>query len=236
MAYINSLARIQIEVMMHRLFTAAALILLLISCQSTDPGNSYLEMAEGLYGEEAEALYSQALGETDNAAIYYNLAYSHLQQGEFREAAAVADEALAIYPDMIRFMYLKAYALRESGRYLSYERMLHSILAFDPGNDDIRQLLLDHYLDTGRRSDAAAVGRDMIARDSDNSSALTALGFISDFFAAIAPSRSNGFKPEGRLWSEPPFIYQNLGILRGERLLRDVKREITPPPLSSSTP
>ena len=117
--------------MMHRLFTAAALILLLISCQSTDPGNSYLEMAEGLYGEEAEALYSQALGETDNAAIYYNLAYSHLQQGEFREAAAVADEALAIYPDMIRFMYLKAYAYREAGMMRSYEEQLQMVGGFD---------------------------------------------------------------------------------------------------------
>ena len=223
---------------MKRLILPIICLLILSSCMTAadERAERYIAKGERLTGAQAADVYDDAAAEIGTPSLYYNLAYSYLEDGDYESAVETADEAIALFPDMLRFMYLKAYALRESGRYLSYERMLHSILAFDPGNDDIRQLLLDHYLDTGRRSDAAAVGRDMIARDSDNSSALTALGFISDFFAAIAPSRSNGFKPEGRLWSEPPFIYQNLGILRGERLLRDVKREITPPPLSSSTP
>ena len=216
MAYINSLARIQIEVMMHRLFTAAALILLLISCQSTDPGNSYLEMAEGLYGEEAEALYSQALGETDNAAIYYNLAYSHLQQGEFREAAAVADEALAIYPDMIRFMYLKAYAYREAGMMRSYEEQLKAILGKDPANTMIRTLLADRYKVTLRTELAEQEARTILLYDHTNKDAISILAQNSSFYKAISSRETQQELPE---WRHEPKLYDATRILNGEGLI-----------------
>ena len=127
---------------MLRLLIPIAIIMMLSSCQTSEEAvDIYLEEAGSLYGEAAEALYSEALGSTDAEEIYYNLAYSHLQQGEWKEAADVAAEALAIYPDMVRFMYLRAYAFREAGMMRSYEEELREILARDPADVDIRVLL-----------------------------------------------------------------------------------------------
>lgn len=202
---------------MLRILLAVLFIIIFPACQSTEISGTVLEEADGLHGQEAEDIYSKALAETDAEEIYYNLAYSHLQQQEWTEAAAVADEALAIYPDMIRFMYLKAYAFREAGMMRSYEETLRGILDKDPGNTAIRAMLARRYQATGRDSWAEDEARTILRYDHENAEAIAVLARYSDFFRAIdASSSAEEPRPE---WNQPPQLYDPLRILAGEGLI-----------------
>ena len=203
---------------MLRLLIPIAIIMMLSSCQTSEEAvDIYLDEAGSLYGEAAEALYSEALGSTDAEEIYYNLAYSHLQQGEWKEAADVAGEALAIYPDMVRFMYLRAYAFREAGMMRSYEEELREILARDPADVDIRVLLARRYQASGRDSWAEEEARTILAYDHANADAISILARYSDFFRAIDKAADEASLEAG--WSQEPELYDPLEILAGGRLI-----------------
>ena len=210
---------------MRKLFLPSIIaMLLLVSCTTEkEMAARYIEKAYGLSGSEAASIYEEAVAETSDSTVYYNLAYSYLEAGEYDMAIRTADEALNLFPGMLRFMYLRAYALRESGRYYSYEKALGEILAYDPGNDDIRGMLLEHYIKTGRKKDAAALAKEAVLWTPENGDVLMALGYESAFFRAIAPSAGSPdiAEKKGRAWSEAPFIYSPLRILRGERLLSE---------------
>ena len=201
----------------------AAAIIALASCQSTDeydPAEPYISEGYALTGLEAADAYRRGLDEIgDSEELYYNLAYSYLEAGEWDKAAKVADEALMAYPEHLRFMYLKAYAYRSAMKLYSYECALKDILEFDPGNMAIRTMLMEHYVSIGRKEDAAAIAGTIIERDPQNQGALRALAAKSRFFSAIKPDEEEKPKEKERLWTEPPFLYMPLGILNGERRL-----------------
>ena len=196
------------------IFTAA--ILAGCSSMSIDP---YLKEGYQLTGLEAAAVYERGLEHSDSEKLYYNLAYSYLEAGEWDKAAEAADKALMAYPEHLRFMYLKAYAYRSAMKLYSYECALKDILEFDPGNMAIRTMLMEHYVSIGRKEDAAAIAGTIIERDPRNQGALRALAARSAFFSAIAPDEEEKPLEKERLWTEPPFLYMPLGILNGERLL-----------------
>ena len=127
----------------------AAAVLFIASCSSIsyeDLSEPYLAAAHGLHGDEAAGFYEEAVAETETPQLYYNLAYFQLESGDAEAAITTADRALEIFPEYLRFRYLKAYALRSEKRYHAYEMELEGILAEDPGNMTIRTMLLDHYV------------------------------------------------------------------------------------------
>ncbi len=205
------------------------MITILSSCVSSEEiAEEYIGAASGLTGLEAAEIYRDGLERTESFSLYYNLAYSYLEAGYYDEAINTADEALRIFPGSLRFMYLKAYALKAEGKIYSYEKALQEILSFDPGNSAIRSMLLKHYNDTGRTNDAVATAWDIISYDPKNQDALRTLGTVSEFFAAIAPggvSRSEAEEKEGS-WTVPPEIYNVTGIMNGDRILPE-RSEVT---------
>ena len=196
------------------------IVLILSSCVTNEEiATEYISTATGLIGLEAAEVYAEGIERTDSFQLYYNLAYSYLEAGEYEKAISTAEEALTIFPDALRFMYLKAYALREEGKIYSYELELKSILEKDPGNDQIRSMLLSHYLNIGRANDAEELAREIIVYDPTNQDALRALANSSEFYASIAPSSSprNPSTTE-KGWTVPPSLYMPLGVFNGDRM------------------
>ena len=132
---------------MKRQFLLKILILLILlsSCSTLSDEErvqSYINKAYGLEGEEAAELYLEGLQDIESPELYYNLAYSYLEAKEYDEAVETASAALLKYPGRLRFMYLRAFAYKAAGKYYSYEKALNTILLFDPGNDEIKDMLL----------------------------------------------------------------------------------------------
>ncbi len=195
------------------IFTAA--ILAGCSSLSIDP---YLEEGYQLTGLEAAAVYERGLEHSDSEKLYYNLAYSYLEAGEYEKAIETADKALELYPDMLRFRYLKAYAYREARMLASYERELLSILDADPGNNDIRGILALYYRDMGMDEKAKDMAMEILRRTPSDPEALSVMADYSEFYDSIDKTSDEEKLPE-RPWNVPPALYDPLRILNGEGLI-----------------
>ena len=195
------------------IFTAA--ILAGCSSLSIDP---YLKEGYQLTGLEAAAVYERGLEHSDSEKLYYNLAYSYLEAGEYEKAIETADEALEIHPDMLRFRYLKAYAYREARMMASYERELLSILDADPGNNDIRGILALYYRDMGMDEKAKDMAMEILRRTPSDPEALSVMADYSEFYDSIDKTADEEKLPE-RPWNVPPALYDPLRILNGEGLI-----------------
>ena len=195
------------------IFTAA--ILAGCSSLSIDP---YLEEGYQLTGLEAAAVYERGLEHSYSEKLYYNLAYSYLEAGEYEKAIETADKALELYPDMLRFRYLKAYAYREARMLASYERELLSILDADPGNNDIRGILALYYRDMGMDEKAKDMAMEILRRTPSDPEALSVMADYSEFYDSIDKTSDEEKLPE-RPWNVPPALYDPLRILNGEGLI-----------------
>ena len=195
------------------IFTAA--ILAGCSSMSIDP---YLKEGYQLTGLEAAAVYERGLEHSDSEKLYYNLAYSYLEAGEYDRAIETADKALELYPDMLRFRYLKAYAYREARMLASYERELLSILDADPGNNDIRGILAIYYRDMGMDEKAKDMAMEILRRTPSDPEALSVMADYSEFYDSIDKTSDEENLPE-RPWNVPPALYDPLRILHGEGLI-----------------
>ena len=210
---------------MKRQFLLKILILLILlsSCSTLSDEErvqSYINKAYGLEGEEAAELYLEGLQDIESPELYYNLAYSYLEAKEYDKAAETASAALLKYPGRLRFMYLRAFAYKAAGKYYSYEKALNTILLFDPGNDEIRDMLLQHYLDTGRKKEAAALAPSVLERHPDSQNAIKALAYVSPFFKAIA-AEETAKKPVSEPWDKGFEIFSPIRLLEGDGLLGD---------------
>lgn len=194
---------------------ATAAILAGCSSMNIDP---YLKEGYQLTGLEAAAVYERGLEHSDSEKLYYNLAYSYLEAGEYGKAIETADEALEIYPDMLRFRYLKAYAYREARMMASYERELLSILDADPGNNDIRGILALYYRDMGMDKKAKDMAMEILRRTPSDPEALSVMADYSEFYDSIDKTSDEEKLPE-RPWNVPPALYDPLRILHGEGLI-----------------
>ena len=168
-----------------------SMLLLLASCRSTagTADESYLDRGYRLSGEEAAAVYLEGIGEEPSHQLYYNLAYSYLESGEWDKAIESAEEASALYPDMIRFDYLRLYAYRESGRMYSYEKELERLAEKYPANDDIAEMLLSAY-SGARRPEAIPIARKLLQRDPSSQAAIRALGEFYTFYEALSAEQA----------------------------------------------
>ena len=200
------------------------LLILLSSCSTLSDEErvqSYINKAYGLEGEEAAEVYLEGLQDIESPELYYNLAYSYLEAKEYDKAVETASAALLKYPGRLRFMYLRAFAYKAAGKYYSYEKALNTILLFDPGNDDIRDMFLQHYLDTGRKKEAAALAPSVLERHPDSQNAIKALAYVSPFFKAIA-AEETAKEPVNEPWDKGFEIFAPIRLLEGDGLLGDV--------------
>ena len=164
----------------------AIIILTLASCASTAiEEDGFLEKGYALTGEEAAEIYLEGIEEEPSPELWYNLAYSYLEAEDYDKAIDAAEEAKALYPDMIRFDYLILYAYRESGRMYSYEKELERVHSQYPANKDISEMLLKAY-SGARRPESIPIARQLLQRDPSNDAAIRALGEFYPFYAAIA--------------------------------------------------
>lgn len=194
---------------------ATAAILAGCSSMNIDP---YLKEGYQLTGLGAAAVYERGLEHSDSEKLYYNLAYSYLEAGEYDRAIETADKALELYPDMLRFRYLKAYAYREARMLASYERELLSILDADPGNNDIRGILAIYYRDMGMDAKAKEMAMEILRRTPSDPEALSVMADYSEFYDSIDNTADEEKLPE-RPWNVPPALYDPLRILHGEGLI-----------------
>ena len=192
--------------------------LALAGCGSMDV-DPYLSEGYPLSGLDAAAVYERGLEHSDSEKLYYNLAYSYLEAGEYGKAIETADRALEHYPDMLRFLYLKAYAYRAMNMMASFERTLLYILELDPGNNDIRGILAQYYQDIGLDSKAESTAMDIIRRDPDDPEALSVMAEYSGFYDSIDSGDGKEEELPKRPWSIPPMLYDPLRILNGEGLI-----------------
>ena len=218
-----------------RVFSIAAIIFLLASCASTViEEDGFLEKGYALTGAEAAEVYLEGIAEEPSHELWYNLAYSYLEAGEYDKAIQTASDALLHYPGRLRFMYLRAYAYKAQGRYYTYEKALKTILIYDPGNDDIRNMLLDHYLTTGRKKEASEIAEDVIKRNPTDRKAQSALAYSSPFFRAIAPVEEKKTVQDKESWQREFTLFNPLEILRGTRLLSDEETDSSSDAATSS--
>ena len=195
------------------------IVLLLSSCVTNEEiATEYISTATGLTGLEAAEVYAEGIERTDSFQLYYNLAYSYLEAGEYEKAIETADKALELYPDMLRFRYLKAYAYREARMLASYERELLSILDADPGNNDIRGILALYYRDMGMDEKAKDMAMEILRRTPSDPEALSVMADYSEFYDSIDKTSDEEKLPE-RPWNVPPALYDPLRILNGEGLI-----------------
>ena len=186
----------------------ASIIMLLVSCSTarTAEVESYLDKGYRLQGAEAAEMYIRGIEEEPSSELYYNLAYSYLEEGDFDSAIDTARTASALYPDMIRFDYLILYAYRESGRMYSYEKELERVHRQYPANKDISEMLLKAY-SGARRPESIPIARQLLQRDPSNDAAIRALGEFYPFYAAIA-SEEKRTEPEP--WDKGPKEIYNI--------------------------
>ena len=170
----------------------ASIIMLLVSCSTarTAEEESYLDKGYRLQGAEAAEMYIRGIEEEPSPELYYNLAYSYLEEGDFDSAIDTARTASALYPDMIRFDYLEIYAYRESGRMYSYEKALEALHERYPVNDTVSEMLLKAYAGA-RREKGIEVARSVLERSPSNATAIRILGEFYPFYKAIST-----YKPE----------------------------------------
>ena len=194
----------------------AALIFILASCATgTAEEDGWLEKGSRLSGSEAAAFYTEAIAEEPSYQLWYNLAYSYLEAGDYEKAAETAAEAEALYPDMIRFDYLELYAYRESGRMYSYEKKLESLHERFPANDDVSEMLLDAYYGA-KREKAEEVARSLLRRDPSNRTAIRALGEFHPFYQAISDHEAEIADEE---WDKGPVRLYNILDTLEDRLI-----------------
>lgn len=213
---------------MRKLFCLSLIVLLLVSCRSEE--ETWLERVSGLNSEEALAFYLKEAGTNPSPELMYNLAYTYIQLGNLEEALKTADDALMSYPGNIRLEYLKAYVLRESGRYYAYEEELELILRLDPGNTAIRELLYKRYASTGRQDMAVAHAKEALRRNPGDSTAMRTLARYIPFYAAIAGSQEETAVNYENDWYNPPSLYDFSKLLeQEERVPEEMRSKVKKP-------
>ena len=167
-----------------------SLAAILISCTTTDTEEEgYLERGFVLSGLEAAEVYLEGIEEEVSPELYYNLAYSYIEAGEYDKAIESAEEALGLYPERLRFDYLILYAYRESGRMYSYEKELERLYQKYPFNDTITEMLLNSYYGA-KRERAIPVARALLERSPNNQVAIRVLAEFYPFYKAIMTEKS----------------------------------------------
>ena len=179
---------------MKRLYLISIVILLsllLFSCQ-TEKDYSSLSVAENKKGLEAAEVYEEFLSKNEDEKVRWNYVYSLYESEEYDGALEEIDKGIALYPDNIRFLYIKSLVYRNTLSLDKEKETLISIESLNPGNIEVRKRLVEVYDALGEKEEAIREAKSILFYDSKNLVALEYLSRDSQFYSLLYSS----LKPE----------------------------------------
>lgn len=176
---------------MKRLYSISIVIALVsilsISCQ-TEKDYSSLSEADGKKGIEAAEIYSTFLSQDEDERVRWNYVYSLYEAGEYETALVEIDKGISLYPDNIRFIYLKSLVLRSAERIEEEKAILEVARDLNPGSIEIRKRLLDIYDSLGEIEKAKEEAKAILLYDNKNLTAIEYLSKDSEFYSLLFES------------------------------------------------
>ena len=179
---------------MKRLYLISIVILLsllLFSCQ-TEKDYSSLSVAENKKGLEAAEVYEEFLSKNEDEKVRWNYVYSLYEAEEYDGALEEIDKGIALYPDNIRFLYIKSLVYRNTLSLDKEKETLICIESLNPGNIEVRKRLVEIYDALGEKEEAIREAKSILFYDSKNLVALEYLSRDSQFYSLLYSS----LKPE----------------------------------------
>ena len=179
---------------MKRLYLISIVILLsllLFSCQ-TEKDYSSLSVAENKKGLEAAEVYEEFLSKNEDEKVRWNYVYSLYEAEEYDGALEEIDKGIALYPDNIRFLYIKSLVYRNTLSLDKEKETLICIESLNPGNIEVRKRLVEVYDALGEKEEAIREAKSILLYDSKNLIALEYLSRDSQFYSLLYSS----LKPE----------------------------------------
>ena len=179
---------------MKRLYLISIVILLsllLFSCQ-TEKDYSSLSVAENKKGLEAAEVYEGFLSKNEDEKVRWNYVYSLYEAEEYDGALEEIDKGIALYPDNIRFLYIKSLVYRNTLSLDKEKETLICIENLNPGNIEVRKRLVEIYDALGEKEEAIREAKSILLYDSKNLVALEYLSRDSQFYSLLYSS----LKPE----------------------------------------
>lgn len=170
---------------MKRLFLTELLIITLLSSCASSGDLSHLAEASFLSPQEASIVYESYLERNEDEKVRWNYTLSLYEAKDYERALTETEKALSLYEDNIRFPYLKALILRDTGDYEGELDTLEDVKGRNPGNLDVRERLLSLYVSLDMATEAEEEAWDILSFDSRNKAAITHLSNDSDFFASL---------------------------------------------------
>ena len=179
---------------MKRLYLISIVIplsLLLFSCQ-TEKDYSSLSVAENKKGLEAAEVYEEFLSKNEDEKVRWNYVYSLYEAEEYDGALEEIDKGIALYPENIRFLYIKSLVYRNTLSLDKEKETLICIESLNPGNIEVRKRLVEVYDALGEKEEAIREAKSILFYDSKNLVALEYLSRDSQFYSLLYSS----LKPE----------------------------------------
>ena len=179
---------------MKRLYLISIVILLsllLFSCQ-TEKDYSSLSVAENKKGLEAAEVYEEFLSKNEDEKVRWNYVYSLYEAEEYDGALEEIDKGIALYPDNIRFLYIKSLVYRNTLSLDKEKETLICIENLNPGNIEVRKRLVEVYDALGEKEEAIREAKSILLYDSKYLVALEYLSRDSQFYSLLYSS----LKPE----------------------------------------
>ena len=179
---------------MKRLYLISIVILLsllLFSCQ-TEKDYSSLSVAENKKGLEAAEVYEEFLSKNEDEKVRWNYVYSLYEAEEYDGALEEIDKGIALYPDNIRFLYIKSLVYRNTLSLDKEKETLICIENLNPGNIEVRKRLVEVYDALGEKEEAIREAKSILLYDSKDLVALEYLSRDSQFYSLLYSS----LKPE----------------------------------------
>ena len=175
---------------MKRLYLISIVILLsllLFSCQ-TEKDYSSLSVAENKKGLEAAEVYEEFLSKNEDEKVRWNYVYSLYEAEEYDGALEEIDKGIALYPENIRFLYIKSLVYRNTLSLDKEKETLICIESLNPGNIEVRKRLVEIYDALGEKEEAIREAKSILLYDSKDLVALEYLSRDSQFYSLLYSS------------------------------------------------
>lgn len=141
---------------------------------------------------EAAEVYEEFLSKNEDEKVRWNYVYSLYEAEEYDGALKEIDKGIALYPDNIRFLYIKSLVYRNTLFLDKEKETLISIESLNPGNIEVRKRLVEVYDALGEKEEAIREAKSILLYDSKNLVALEYLSRDSQFYSLLYSS----LKPE----------------------------------------
>ena len=172
---------------MYLISIVIPLSLLLFSCQ-TEKDYSSLSVAKNKKGLEAAEVYEEFLSKNEDEKVRWNYVYSLYEAEEYDGALEEIDKGIALYPDNIRFLYIKSLVYRNTLSLDKEKETLICIESLNPGNIEVRKRLVEIYDAVGEKEEAIREAKSILLYDSKDLVALEYLSRDSQFYSLLYSS------------------------------------------------